>query len=73
MLLLDNSSNSDEKKDGEVGNIFQRGLTVHCRRGAPSKVASRSPKDESKKMRGGEKKLKHKSAEFIDESPSPSP
>ena len=29
MLLLDDSSNSDEKKDGEVGNIFQRGLTVH--------------------------------------------
>ena len=73
MLLLDDSSNSDEKKDGEVGNIFQRGLTVHHRRGAPSKVASRRPKDESKKMRGGEKKLKYKSTEFIDESPSPSP
>ena len=73
MLLLDGSSNSDKKKDGEVGNIFQRGLTVCHGRGAPLKVASRRPKDESKKTRGGEKKLKYKCAEFIDESPSPLP
>ena len=63
--MLDDESHSDEKKGGEVRNIFQRGSTVRRGRGTGLKVTSRKLRDESKKPRVEAKKSKYKSTVTI--------